>query len=33
VPLIYLWRRGGRETRLPANARAAEARLPNMRDA
>jgi RsiW-degrading membrane proteinase PrsW (M82 family) len=33
VPLIYLWRRGGRETGLPANAQAAEARLPNMRDA
>jgi RsiW-degrading membrane proteinase PrsW (M82 family) len=32
VPLVYLWRRGGRETGLPEHAQAAEARLPNMRD-
>ena len=33
APLVYLWRRGGRETGLPERAQAAEARQPHVRDA
>jgi hypothetical protein len=32
VPLVYLWRRGGRETALPEPTLAAEARLPHVPD-
>ena len=32
VPLVYLWRRGGRETGHPEQAQSAEARLPHFRE-